>query len=133
MHTWWKLVLSMVLLAWCGRAFTVDNPRQQLDSAIAEAIRILETGDHIQFVKTFLYPADLQSMLQDGSMDELVADFSDQFAERLLETLKTVRTQHPVISGTENEAIATFMLEPPVGGNAIIEFAKVGGYWYIKD
>jgi hypothetical protein len=59
MHTWWKLVLSIVLLAWCDRALAVDNPRQQLDTAIPEAIRILATGDHTQFIQTFLYPPDL--------------------------------------------------------------------------
>lgn len=129
---WWCSAFCALLLC-SGAAVSQPDSRKDLDDTIAMAIAALEKADHRRFVEQFLYPADLQALLEDVSMDELVDEFSTDHAQSLLIVLKNIRTRTPDLSRDGDEEQATYQLAEPVHGNNSIRLARFEGNWYIRN
>lgn len=109
-----------------------DDVRAKLETAIPEAIRLLEANDHVTFLKTFMAPDDLKALTAraQAPVEEVAKGFAER-AGRILTALKAVQGTTPVLAA--DGGTATFTLKEPVGGRDSISFKKVGGLWYLAN
>jgi hypothetical protein len=120
------------LIAWLvavpQRGAAKPDPREELQTAIAEGIRLLEAREYKTFVTTFVPAEELKKR---GDIDAFVEKFSGPRAAQLLAALKEIQTAKPVMddSGTR----ATFGLQAAEGRPNSLRFEKIGRYWYIAN
>ncbi len=107
--------------------------RAKLETAIPEAIRLLEANEHLKFLKTFVAPDDLQQMLSraQAPLEDAAKGFAARGAGRLLTVLKAIQRTTPQLSANGNTAV--FMLEEPIDGLGRISIVKIDGLWYVKN
>ena len=106
------------------------DPRENLDTAIAEAVRLLEAKDHAAFLKSFIEPSMLAS--RRDTFEEFSASFAGERADRLLAMLKHTRTLKPTMNA--EGTIATYQPDPNAGvGTRSLRWQKTGRYWYIAN
>ncbi|RLD80914.1 MAG: hypothetical protein DRJ10_06820 [Bacteroidetes bacterium] len=110
---------------------TIVNPRENLVSAISDAIQLLENKNYQSFIEKYAMPEDLEKILKRESMDELVESFSDGKAEKVLNALKLASELEPKYDESGNKAIFS---KGDVGGmSKDMVFRKVDKYWYIAN
>lgn len=126
------LVVTLVLTAFClalpPLAGAEENPEMPagLAKTIDDAIVMLEEGRHAEFIQTYADPKDLKELLQKVSLDELVANFADGKAGKLLEVLNQTKSAVPEYN--PDERTATFEREGPD-----LVFVEIDGRWYLKN
>ena len=110
---------------------TIVDPRENLVSAITDAIYLLENKEYQSFIEKYALPEDLEKILTKKPISELVEDFSGEKAEKVLEALKLASELEPKFdeSGTK----ATFSKNDVGGMSKDIVFKKVDKYWYIAN
>ncbi len=106
------------------------DPRENLDTAIAEGIRLLEAEDYTGFFMTFAPPALIKEMTESGELDDILERFVEGKAAGALEDLKQIKGTTSTLSPDGKEA--TFRLPSAPWGDTIT-FIKVGKYWYISN
>jgi RNA polymerase sigma factor (sigma-70 family) len=108
--------------------------RQSLDTAIPEAIRLLEAQDTVGFYKEFV-PADQRANLPPGmtveQMDEAMRQDPtyQQQMDTILQLMRSIQGQTPVLDGVGEKATYTIP-NPPKPGPTQMFFVKVDGLWY---
>lgn len=109
------------------------DPRENLDTAVKEAIRLMEAKEYETFIKQFLHPEDLKRLTDSGtSVEEMAKRFAMKKAERNLEVLKELQEKKPQHSDDGRQAFVEsekFKRMP----NSKIRFQKVGKLWYIRN
>lgn len=124
------VLLALTLVTPQPQAAAKADPRENLDSAIGEAIRLLEAKDYAAFLKTFIEPTMLAS--RRDSFEAFAASFAGERADRLLATLKHLRTLKPAMN--TDATIATYQPDPNAGvGTRPVRWEKTGKYWYIAN
>ncbi len=113
------------------RAEDKPDPRESLDTAIPEAIRLLEKKDYEGLLKAFVPPQQFAELTADKPLAEFAKSFGEKKAERLLKVLTAVKGITPTLS--EDKTVATFELKEPVERKSDIKFQKIDKYWYIKN
>ena len=126
-------ILFSLLLLMIGQvqADTTPNPREKLQTAIPEGIRLLETKEYITFLKNFANPSDLEQFTKENSLEEGAKVFAEEKAQRLLEILKEIQDVKPKFENNGNKAI--FQLKDNNEGMHTIIFVRVERYWYIQN
>ena len=110
---------------------TIVAPRENLVSAISDAIQLLENKNYQSFIEKYAMPEDLEKILKRESMDELVESFSDGKAEKVLNALKLASELEPKYDESANKA--TFSKNDVGGMSKDMVFRKVDKYWYIAN
>ncbi len=110
---------------------TIVNPRENLVSAISDAIQLLENKNYQSFIEKYAMPEDLEKILKRESMDELVESFSDGKAEKVLKALKLASELEPKYDESGNKA--TFSKNDVGGMSKDMVFKKVEKFWYIAN
>ncbi|GIW92819.1 MAG: hypothetical protein KatS3mg110_0860 [Pirellulaceae bacterium] len=109
------------------------HPQAQLDTAISEAIRLLEKKDHVTLLKNFVAPDDLQKIVQNVPIEELAERFGKNHAEHLLKVLKSIQGKKPELD--QEKKTATFRIDEslrlPMRDTLV--FVQVNGLWYIRN
>lgn len=125
-------LLMSVLLINQGmlRADDKDAPREKLDTAIAEGIRLLEAKEYASFLKSFV-PPDVLKQLDGGSIDEFAKKFSEKKAGQLLAALKSVKNEKPKMD--DDGKTATFEIKLEDAPRKTVVFKKIEKYWYISN
>ena len=113
------------------RADDKPDPRENLDAAIPEAIRLLEKKDYEGLLKAFVAPKDFEMITADKPLADFAKWFGEEKAPKLLAVLNAVKGTTPTLS--EDKLLATFELKEPVEGKRDIQFKKIDKYWYIKN
>ena len=127
-------ILFSLLLLMIGQvqADTTPNPREKLQTAIPEGIRLLETKEYITFLKNFMNPCDLEQFIkEENSLEEGAKMFAEEKAQRLLEIFKEIQDVKPKFENNGNKAI--FQLKDNDEGIHTIIFVRFERYWYILD
>lgn len=104
------------------------DPREKLDTAIAEGIRLLETKDYVKFLSTFVPPEVLAA--RGKSIEEFAAEFSQGRAVEALAALKYIQSSKPAMSADGTSAFYEIS-PPPERGPRSMTWSKIGKYWYI--
>jgi hypothetical protein len=111
------------------------DPREQLSTAVAHGIKLLEARDHARFLREFVSPDDAKQIFgqEPGGPDNprLAEQFGKQKAPQLLEALREAQRASPQYEN--NGQLAAFPLKTPIGSRRALAFVKVGKYWYIKN
>jgi len=117
-----------------GNAFSADSkldPRENLETAIPVAIKLLEKKDCKLFLEQFVPPKLLENILKKVTIDEFAKKFSEEKSERLIAVLKEVEAAKPKLE--QDGKLATFQLEKELAGKKSISFKKINKYWYIAN
>jgi hypothetical protein len=106
------------------------DPRENLETAIPEAIRLLEAKDYLALIKHFVHPDDLKKLEEQGKSPEKLAEqFGEKKAERLHAVLKEIKDKKPELNDDGSQAV--FKVDDKPGG--VIRFHKSGKLWCIRN
>jgi hypothetical protein len=114
---------------------TVNNEaRENVKTAIAEAIRLLEAKEYKLFAETFAFPEFLKEVsASPGGLDAMVNDV-EKHAPEMLKDLKDFQGKEPQMIGADT---AKFEIKREVAGQkpetGEIIFKKIDKYWYIEN
>jgi hypothetical protein len=106
--------------------------REELPTAIGEAIRLLEAKEYENFLTSYFSP-DVREQLAALKMDMAAAvnDIKGAHADAMLRALKSLKHRTPKYE--KYGTVAVFPVEAPWGSTTLLTFVKVGKYWYIKN
>ncbi len=107
------------------------DPRENLDTAIPDGIRLLEAKEYVKFLKAYAPPDGLAKFAEAGGLEKFAAEFGQSKGPRLLAVLKKIKGTKPELD--ETGQIATYRFEEAVGGKNNIVFMKRDKYWHIKN
>ena len=125
-------VLAIVAgFAALGAAEEKADPREKLETAIPEAIRLLEAKEYENFLKAFVAPDDMKKIAQEGPLVDFAKRFGEAKAADLLLILKSIKGKKPALDAEEKKA--TFKLEVKSAAKDEISFVKVEKFWYIQN
>jgi hypothetical protein len=107
------------------------DPREELETAIPEAIRLLEAKEYETFLKTFIPPDDFKSVTKQVSLEEFAKRFGKDKAADLLRVLKAIKGTKPTLDpdGTK----APFKHGIKGAPKDSITFVKMDGLWYLQN
>lgn len=128
------IVMSIVALVVVIPVFAEDvkpDPREKIETAIPEGIRLLEAKEYEAFVKSFVPPADLKKITEGTSLEEFAKKFGERKVPRLLKILEEIKDAKPHMDDTGRKA--TFALKEEIGRKKSITFLKVEKHWYIQN
>ena len=107
------------------------NPREQLDTLIPEAIRLLEAKEYQIVLKMIVPPDVLKQITEGSSLEKFAETFGRDHAADLLTALKAIKEVKPTLDAKGETA--TYELKPPIDGKDSITLVKIEKYWYIAD
>lgn len=107
------------------------DPRKKLETAIPEAIRLLEAKEYETFLKKFVAPDDFKKITKETTLEEIAKQFEKDKAAALLQVLKSVKDKKPTFDSEGKKA--TFKHEVKDAPKDSITFVKVDNLWYIQN
>ena len=110
------------------------DAKRQVGAAIQEAIRLLEAKKHLEFVKTFMRPNELDELITKfGTVEKLATEFGkdDERSGNLLKALHAAAKLEPTFNA--DGTIARYAFEAPVGRERSLSLQKIGDRWYLRD
>jgi hypothetical protein len=115
-----------------GQTAAKPDPREKPETAVTEAVRMLEASQYEAFLLAFV-PPDEQARL--GSTPAEKKAFAEAFgkskAARLLSALKEVAAASPAFNA--ERTVATFTPKAPVPSGPPLTFVKIGSFWYLAN
>jgi RNA polymerase sigma factor (sigma-70 family) len=112
------------------------GPQTDLNTAIATAIHFIESNDTLSFLQTVMPPEELASVTNGQTLQDFVdhANNDGNSAKRMdamLAALHVIADNQLTPQLNDEGTRATFPLDPPIGGNKVVIFNNVGGFWYL--
>ena len=107
------------------------DPRENLNTAIPEAIRLLEAKEYKAFLKSFVIPDDFKRITATKSLEEFAKAFGERKGLKLLKVCKVIKDAKPTLDDTGTKA--TFAIKEVLAGKKSITFVKVKKHWYIQN
>ncbi len=108
------------------------DAKRQVDAAIKDATRLLEAKQHVEFIKTYMRPNEIERLLPKfGSIETLATEFGKEAAGTMLKALQAAAKLVPVFNETMTSARYTF--ETPIGRERGLLLQKIGDRWYVAD
>jgi hypothetical protein len=133
-----KCLLGIALALLMGVCTTVlagdkPDPREDLATAVPEAIRLLKERKYEDFIASFVSPEELEPIRDRKKMSikEVAAKFEKTHAALLLKILQSIEGKQPTLA--EDRASATFQHDVNGAHSPVITFVKVDKLWYIKN
>jgi len=108
------------------------DPREKLDTAIPEAIRLLEAKEYETFLEKFVPPDLFKKITKETTLKEFATRFGKDKAADLLRVLKSIKDQKPTLDSKGTKATFKLKNEDKKGKDSI-SFVKVGKFWYIQN
>ena len=127
-----RLSLVLAVIGWSAATVAAQQPDPRRDpaAAIKEMLRLAEANDYVTLLKTFARPADLETMLKKGTIEELAANFQKGRGADFIAALKTAAAMKPAMS--EDGLRARYQFDKRIGNDMSMELWKVGEFWYLK-
>lgn len=127
---------TMVPIAMIAAVFSVSlaedakpDPQAKLETAVPEAIRLIEAKEYAKFLKNYVAPEDFKKITAEKPLDEFAKFFGERKAEPLLKVLKAAKDVKPTLDADGKKA--TFKVKDPIDGRESISFQKIDKRWYI--
>jgi hypothetical protein len=109
------------------------DPRREPATALKEAIRLLESKSHAEFIQKCMSPIQLDRAKQRfGTLENAVAEFGRQGGfETALKAFQAAMKVQPTFydGGTR----ANYAFDAPIGGERRLQLQKIDGLWYWAD
>jgi hypothetical protein len=129
------LLCASLLLSQAATPAKPSDPREQVATAVAHGVRLLEAKEYARFLQEFVSPLEIKKLLGSepgAAIDpKVAANFAEDKAEKLLQGLRDAQKATPAFEDDGRTAI--YPLRTPIGGRATMVFTKVGKYWYIRN
>ncbi len=108
-----------------------QNVRTELETAIPDMIKMIESEEYTALFNTYVKPEDLEHMTQKESLDELIKNFVENGkSEKLLKALKAAQKVSPMYNEIKTEAIYKKEI---TGLKRDLILTKINGFWYIAN
>ena len=109
------------------------DPRSQVTAVVRDAIWLLETNQHSDFIKKYMRPSELERQVAKfGSLENVAAEFvKQQRAPQMLKALQAALKLEPTVDSDGTRARYSF--PAPLGGESALTLQKIGDRWYIRD
>lgn len=107
------------------------DPREKLETAIPDGIKLLTAKEFKPFIEKFVAPDDLKEITKKTTIEEFAKRFGEEKAATLLKVLENIKDTKPTFDKTETKA--TYTLTQTIGNKKTITFKKVEKYWYIQN
>lgn len=139
---WWLVVLlagALVPTCSCGQDALAQSksnqasPQSKLETAIAEAVRLLEAKEYKKFLESFVAPEDLKRITEQVPLEVFAERFGRERAGHLLKVLRSIEKAKPQIDPNSREASFTIEQGLQLPGREKMVFIQVGGLWYIRN
>ena len=132
----WIPLACVVLLTSMPDAVTArqqTDSRSQITAVVRDAIRLLEANQHLDFIKKYMRPSELERQVAKfGSPENVAAEFvKQQRAPLMLKALQAALKLEPAFDSDGTRARYTF--PAPIGGESTLTLQKIGDRWYIRD
>ena len=111
------------------RAEEKPDPRENLDTVIAETIRLIEAKDTETLLKFVLPRLQLERRLEKNTMEELAKEVEPSLPNAL-KILKQIQGTKPRLS--EDEKRAVYEVKDPIDGQKEATFYKEDKFWYLR-
>jgi hypothetical protein len=124
---------ALLLLLVVSAGADAASPQESLDTAIPDAIKLLEGKQYIEFVKRYGPPREakfVSSLNLDGQA-EFIAQFGKGKGPKLLTALRDIKGTKPTLSDDGKKA--TFKLKTKVGDKESMTWNKDGKNWRIAN
>lgn len=122
-----------------------SDPRENLETAVPEAIRLLEAKEYEVFLESFTPPVVLKKIkagedprmppqittITDITFEEFARRFGERKAPTLLKVLKEIKNAKPTLDDTGTKA--TFALNEEINERKSLTFVKIKKHWYIQN
>jgi len=114
-----------------------EEPRANLETAIAEAARLIEANDIVTLFKEFAPPDEMAHLPPGMSIDQIAQMMQtepgmDQRMQKSLDALHAIQGQTPIMSDSDNTA--SYEATMPDGTTKKVVMKKGDtGLWYIED
>lgn len=134
MRTLQLKVFALGALLLCAGSTMADEKRtfqENLDTAIAEGIKMLEGQEYARFLKHYVEPDQFKKFSEQGDIDEFAKKFSEKKAKIILDVLKSIKGKTPKME--EDGKKASFEIKLEGFPKDSIVFARIDKYWYIKN
>jgi hypothetical protein len=115
----------VALVAASSAADAKADPREKLETAIPEGIRLLEAKEYAKFLKNFVSPDVLKKLTEKQTLEEFAKEFGEEKAARLLKALQTIKDAKPELDADGKKATYKLKERPLI-------FVKIDKYWYIE-
>lgn len=109
------------------------SPQSKLETAIAEAVRLLEAKEYKKFLESFVAPEDLKRITEQVPLEVLAEQFGRERAGHVLKVLRSIEKAKPQIDPNSREASFTIEQGLQLPGREKMVFIQVGGLWYIRN
>jgi hypothetical protein len=129
-----SLMLAVVFALPVATATQNPDPRTNVETAVTEAIRLLEAKEYVKFIAAFVPPDDLKRITAQGtSVEQFAQAMADgPRAGLLLSALKSVKDATPTFD-SEGKTATYKLKEPVMGARDTLVFVKIDGFWYLRN
>jgi hypothetical protein len=129
------LVAGAAVLASAQPYASAQQPdaRRQVAAAIQESIRLLEAKQHLEFIKTFIRPSEVEELVAKfGSAENVAAESAkgDRIGT-MLKRLHAASKLEPTFN--TDGTIARYTFDAPIGREKGLSLQKIGERWYLRD
>jgi hypothetical protein len=128
------VMTTVVLAVSVHMAFAQQaDPRREPATALREAVRLLESKNHAEFLQKFMSPTELDRATQRfGTFDNVLAEFGRRGGfDVALKAFQAAMRVQPTLydDGTR----ANYPFAEPIGGEIRLQLRKIDGLWYWAD
>ena len=109
------------------------DAKRQVATALQDAIRLLEAKQHLEFIKTFMRPSEVEELVAKfGSAENVAAELGkgDRIGT-MLKRLHAASKLEPTFN--TDGTIARYTFDAPIGREKGLSLQKIGERWYLRD
>lgn len=119
------LLLSFLFIAGCSTSSVYKTFEEQVQEMISEIITLMEQENYYDLINNYVDPEVIK---EEGGIEELLRDFTEEDKVTLLKYLKETQEMLPTVD--RKNLTVTYMAEDfPMA----LVFKKIGGRWYLTD
>jgi hypothetical protein len=119
------LLLSFLFIAGCSTSSVYKTFEEQVQETISAMIILMEQENYYDLVNNYVDPEVIK---EEGGIEELLRDFTEEDKVRLLKYLKAIQEIQPTVD-RKNLLVTYTTQEIPSG----LVFKKIGGRWFLTD
>ena len=108
----------------------LDVPEERARSALEAALALLANGKYQEFIETYVPPADVASMKQEGQLQATVRRFEGGFGQKLRKQLEAVKAAKPTL---KPDGSVEFRAELASGESSVVVLDTIASSCFLRQ